>query len=286
MLSRIPQDWPNRTLSRMVDSRPHHWHVQIAGSGPTVLLLHGTGSSAHTWRGILPRLLPHARVVAPDLPGHGFTRMGTRQRSSLPAMAEDLLQLCRTLEASPDLIVGHSAGAALAVRISSRMDPLVPVIGLNAALTPFRGPASWIFPMMARTLAAVPLVPSAVSGVLSATGAIGPLLKATGSRLDEAGLRYYRHLVSRPDHVEGAIAMMSQWSAEQVWTDLETFLAPLTLMTGSLDATVPPDESERAAAQAPNSSVESLGNLGHLAHEEAPEMVADAILEKIKQPSA
>ena len=286
MLSRIPQDWPNRTLSRMVDSRPHHWHVQIAGSGPTVLLLHGTGSSAHTWRGILPRLLPHARVVAPDLPGHGFTRMGTRQRSSLPAMAEDLLQLCRTLEASPDLIVGHSAGAALAVRISSRMDPLVPVIGLNAALTPFRGPASWIFPMMARTLAAVPLVPSAVSGVLSATGAIGPLLKATGSRLDETGLRHYRYLVSRPDHVEGAIAMMSQWSAEQVWTDLETFLAPLTLMTGSLDATVPPDESERAAARAPNASVKSLGNLGHLAHEEAPETVADAILEKIKQPSA
>lgn len=278
MPQRIPDDWPNRALSRMVESRPHRWHVQVGGSGPKVLLLHGTGSATHTWRDVLPLLAPHAQVVAPDLPGHGFTRMGTRQRSALPTMAEDLAELCRSLGFQPDLIVGHSAGAALAIRMSLAMDPAVPVVGINAALTPFEGPAAWIFPMMARTLAALPLIPVAVSGVMGATRAVGPLIKTTGSRIDPAGLRHYGSLIAQPSHVEGAIAMMSQWSAEQVWNELDTFPATLTLLTGADDATVPPEASLRAAARAPNARTVSLGSFGHLVQEEAPEIVSDAIL--------
>ena len=278
MPARIPDDWPNRARSRLVDSRPHRWHVQIGGSGPQILLLHGTGSATHTWRDVFPLLARRARVVAPDLPGHGFTQMGTRQRSALPAMAQDLAELCRSLDVRPNLIVGHSAGAALAIRMSLAIDPPVPVVGINAALTPFEGPAAWLFPMMARTLAAVPLVPFALSGLMGATGAAGPLIKATGSRIDASGLRHYSSLISRPSHVEGAIAMMSQWSAESVWQELETFPAPLTLLTGADDATVPADVSVRAAARAPHGTAISLGAFGHLIQEEAPEIVSGAII--------
>ena len=85
--------WPNADLSRFIESPPHRWHVQEAGEGPLVLLLHGAAGATHSWRDLLPILARGAHVVAPDLPGHGFTRLGTRQRSSLPRMAASIVKM-------------------------------------------------------------------------------------------------------------------------------------------------------------------------------------------------
>ena len=67
------RDWPNREASRFVEAGGLRWHVQQMGRGPVLLLLHGTGASTHSWRALLPLLAKSFTVVAPDLPGHGFT---------------------------------------------------------------------------------------------------------------------------------------------------------------------------------------------------------------------
>ncbi len=103
--ARDGQDWPNAAASRHVDCRPHRWHVQVAGQGPTVLLLHGAGGASQSWRGVFPILSRDHRVVAPDLPGQGFTRMGSRWRSGLDATAEDLLAMLRQEGWLPEVIV-------------------------------------------------------------------------------------------------------------------------------------------------------------------------------------
>ena len=68
-------DWPNRSASRFVVASDLTWHVQELGApeAPVLLLLHGTGAATHSWAGLAPLLAPHFRVVALDLPGHGFT---------------------------------------------------------------------------------------------------------------------------------------------------------------------------------------------------------------------
>ncbi len=60
-------DWPNREASRFVEAADLRWHVQVMGEGPVALLLHGTGSSSHSWRDVMPRLAKSFTVVAPDL---------------------------------------------------------------------------------------------------------------------------------------------------------------------------------------------------------------------------
>ncbi len=67
------QDWPNREFSRFVDAAGLTWHVQVMGSGPAILLVHGTGAATHSWRDLAPLLARHFTVVAPDLPGGGGT---------------------------------------------------------------------------------------------------------------------------------------------------------------------------------------------------------------------
>ena len=112
------RDWPNRAWSRFVTVGQVRWHVQVSpGARDTVLLVHGTGASTHSWRGLARLLAKHYRVVAMDLPGHGFSAGLPAGQASLPAIARELRALLEHLGLEPGLAVGHSAGAAIVVRM-------------------------------------------------------------------------------------------------------------------------------------------------------------------------
>ena len=268
------ENWPNAPLSRFVDCRPHRWHLQVAGTGPVLLLLHGAGGATISFRDLLPDLARDFTVVAPDLPGHGFTRMGTRQRQGLDHMAADLSALLAQEGLAPDLIAGHSAGGAVALRLATLLTRRpAGVLGINAALSPFPGMAGWLFPMMAKALAASPLTALAVSAT-SSQASLRSLLRGTGSEIGEAGVTLYRRLVADPGHVEGTLAMMSQWKLDRLISDLPSIDLPVLLLAAGNDRAVPPDVSRDAAALLPRARVEELPGLGHLAHEESPGTVA------------
>jgi magnesium chelatase accessory protein len=61
------------------------------------------------------------------------------------------------------------------------------------------------------------------------------------------------------------------------WTDLPRLAVPLTLLVGGQDSTVPPAQAQRVRLKLPSTRVQVLDGLGHLAHEEAPQRVADAL---------
>lgn len=269
--------WPNAAHSRFVDVKPHRWHVQEAGVGPTILLLHGAGGATQSWRNLLPLLSKAAHVVAPDLPGQGFTKMGTRQRCGMVQMAQDLARLCDHEDWHPALIVGHSAGVPLALQLTAQVgDP--PVIGLNAALGNFEGVAGWLFPLMAKMMALNPMIPPLLARLAGGEDRTRELLATTGSILDPLGVALYSRLMSDKGHIDGTLTMMSQWNIDPLLARLPTIETPTTLLVGSLDGTVPPETSHRAARQMPHATVKAFDGLGHLMHEEAAPLIADEIL--------
>ncbi len=85
---RRAKDWPNREASRFVAAGGIEWHAQIMGAGPWMLLVHGTGASTHSFRDLAPALARDFRVLALDLPGHGFTGTPANGLMSLPGFAE------------------------------------------------------------------------------------------------------------------------------------------------------------------------------------------------------
>jgi pimeloyl-ACP methyl ester carboxylesterase len=95
---------------RPVAGRPAAW-VE-AGSGPLLVLVHGAGGSADLWQPQLDGLADVARIVAPDLPGHG--PLGGRGGVSIAAYAEWLTGFLFGLDAGPAVLVGHSMGGAIA----------------------------------------------------------------------------------------------------------------------------------------------------------------------------
>lgn len=273
-------DWPHSQASRFVDAGGLRWHVQEWGSGPaTVLLLHGTAASTHSWRDLAPRLARRFRVVAPDLPGHGFSGMLPRSRRSMSGMAQATRDLLHELRARPTAVIGHSAGAALMLRMALDGDlDGATLIGLNAALLPFDGLAGRLYAPMARLLAGRSLVPRLAAWRARDTTSVRRLIDATGSRLDAPAVALYARLLRQPDHVAGVLAMMAHWDLDALARDLPRLQGQLHLVVGEADATVPPAHAARIAARLPKATVHRLARLGHLAHEEDPERVGELLL--------
>jgi magnesium chelatase accessory protein len=259
-----------------VDHAPHRWHLQVAGSGPVLLLLHGAGASTHSFRALVPDLGRDFTVVALDLPGQGFTRAGDRMRCGLAPMATDIAAMLAAEGLRPDLIAGHSAGAAIALEMARHRAPRA-ILALNGALGPFRGLAGVLFPPLAKMLALNPLTAPAFAWLAGAGRGVERLIASTGSRIDAEGLACYRALVTDPAHVDATLAMMAQWDLAPLIAALPGIAVPVTLVTGGRDTAVPPDTSDRAARALPQASREHHAGLGHLLHEERPDIAAEAI---------
>ncbi|MEM9797579.1 MAG: alpha/beta fold hydrolase BchO [Pseudomonadota bacterium] len=270
-----PPDWPFADASRIVEAVHHRWHVQSLGDGPDLLLLHGAGGATHSWRGLAPRLAETHRVTMIDLPGHGFTRPGSA-RWRLPQMAADVTALMRQLDITPTHVIGHSAGAAIALQMA-RDDPR-PVISLNGAFQMFEGVAGWLFPMMAKALALNPLTVPLFTAAGSAART-RRLIDGTGSRIDAEGLAQYHRLISDREHVSGALSMMANWSLNDLVRAAPGIGVPVLLLAGERDRAVPPRISHDMAKRLPDARLHVMPDVGHLMHEEAPAEVARAVLD-------
>jgi len=268
--------WPHRSASRFVTVGRARWHVQEMGAGADgagpLLLLHGTGASVHSWRGLMPLLARTHRVIAADLPRHAFTTGHDAYAMSLPAMAREIAALLDALAVQPAAIIGHSAGAAVALQLALAHGFAGPIIGLSAALRPFPGPFAQIFPAVAKALFINPLVPRIFSGTVDLTGGAGRFLwRSTRSRIDAQGLACYRTLLKHPGHAGGALAMMANWDLPGLRARMGEARNPVLLVHGADDPAIPLAWAEDAAGWLRQARLEVLPGLGHLAHEEAPE---------------
>lgn len=282
--------WPHAQASTRVSAAGLRWHVQVfphaAAQAPCVLLLHGTGASTHSWRDLIPLLAPHATVLALDLAGHGFSDMpegGTASPVfSLPGMARCLGELLSVLQLTPTLVVGHSAGAAIALRMC--LDGLVTprhVVSVNGALLPLEGLAGQLFSPLAKVLTRAPWVPELFAWRAGTRRVLDRLMDGTGSRLDATGRELYRRLISNPGHAAGALGLMANWDLRGLWQDLPRLRTAVQFVVGSNDLIVPPDVAWRALARlrsGPALPVAMLDGLGHLAHEERPDLLLPVLL--------
>ena len=284
------RDWPHREASRFVAAAGLRWHVQRWGPppGPTrppvVLLIHGTGASTHSWRALAPRLAPAFDVVACDLPGHAFTSQGHAWQSSLPGMAQSVGTLMTVLGLEPDIVIGHSAGAAIAARmgLDGHLAPAA-LVSLGGAFLPLEGLPGRMFLPMARLLSAAPFVPRFFAWRAGDDRLVRTLVDSTGSRLDDAGVALYARLLRNPAHGAGALTMMANWDLRPMASDLRRLALPLTLVAAGNDLTIPPSQARRVQALVAGSRLVELPGLGHLAHEERPDDIAAIVLDVARE---
>ena len=115
------------------------------GSGPPVLLIHGSGpgvSAWANWRLVMPELAKQARVIAPDMVGFGYTDRPAGQRYDMDTWVAQAIGVLDALDIAQADLVGNSFGGALALALTIRHPQrvrrlvLMGSVGVPFAITP------------------------------------------------------------------------------------------------------------------------------------------------------
>ena len=111
-----------RTFVRRVEAGGVNVFYREAGatSAPVVLLLHGFPTSSFQYRELIPRLAHHYRVVAPDLPGFGFTDVPAQRnyKYSFDALSRTILAFTEALQLKRYALYVFDYGAPTGFRLA------------------------------------------------------------------------------------------------------------------------------------------------------------------------
>ena len=220
--------------------------LRVAGSGPAILLVHGTASTGESWSRVMGLLANEFTLLAPDLPGHGASEHPQPGQYSPRAMAAALADTLRDWSAQqggaelPRLMVGHSAGGAvLAAGLAAGFLEADALVAVNPAMLPFDGLQGLLFPGLARTLARAPLVADWVALQGRDRTAVRKLLEGIGTQPEEAMVDAYQRLFGDPAHVRAVLRMMAEWNLPAVSAALPELALPTLLVGGLADRAVP-----------------------------------------------
>jgi pimeloyl-ACP methyl ester carboxylesterase len=243
-------------------------HVEDTGSGPPLLGLHGLGGGAWFFGGFARRMAPHCRVLAVDLPGTG--RSTSAAVPTVDAWLADLRDLLEARAGGPAVLLGHSMGTILALRLAAEAPALVRALivvgGLPAPLDEVKARLEARAAMVAR---------EGLAGV-GAQAALANFAQATlETRPELVGL--YERLFELQDS-----AVYVHWCRMLIGASAEAAVpavrVPCLSISGDEDKYAPPDEVAKFVARLPaGTRSEILPACGHLPFLEAPEAFAGSV---------
>ena len=256
-------------------------HVRDTGprDAPAVVLLHGFGSSLHTWENWALALEADYRVIRFDLPGFGLTGADPSGDYTDARSLAVLLALLDQLGVRRASVVGNSMGGRIAWRFAAshpeRVNRLV-LISPDGYASP--GAAYGAVPSVPLLLRALPYV--LPSGLLRSTLAAA---YADPARLTDPVFARYRDMMLAP----GVRRAIVQRTAQHVLTDpvpeLRRIKAPVLLLWGERDQLIPIANAADYQRALPHVTLRTLPGLGHVPQEEAPDTVA-IVREFLDQP--
>jgi pimeloyl-ACP methyl ester carboxylesterase len=255
-------------------------------AGPVLVLLHGITGSSETWEPVLPLLGRTARVIAPDLLGHGRSAKPATADYSLGSWAAGVRDLLLALGLERATVVGHSLGGGVALQFAyqfpERCERLVLVNsgGLGRRVHPMLRAAS--LPLSEHVLPLLVAQPVRRAGdrLLDVLGA-ARLRLATDYREAWEGLGTLADPDTRRAFVHTVRSVIGV-TGQRVSAVERLYLAeamPTLLLCGADDEIIPARHTVAAHDRMPGSRLEVLDGAGHFPHRDRPERVAELIAE-------
>ncbi len=258
-----------------------------AEDGPRLVLIHGFASSVDTWDGLLPVFDDFGKAIGFDRPGFGLTERplpdddGNFNLGFNPYAPETQLDLIEALAQETKngvVLVGHSAGGALALRYYYRRPQAVrAMILISPAVYQGGGTPEFVQPFLSTPQ--MRRVGPALVGELFGSGGTSFLESAFYS--EETIPDDIEELYYRPTRIVGWQQAFWEFVLASETPDLASSLAdvtvPVLVITGDTDRIVPTEQSVQLAGALPNAELVVIEMTGHNAQEERPEEVGTAV---------
>jgi len=257
-------------------------HYQEAGDekAPPMILIHGFISSNLVWNEVLlPLARAGFRVIAPDLPGYGYSDKPRDGEYTIAAQARAVLGLMDRLGIARATIVGASYGGAVAAMLALDCPERVARLVLVGAVSSDEPKKKLLL-----RLASVPVLGDIATPLF--LGSRWILRKRTeevyrrlGYPVDERKLEARHHLLETSNTHYAMIQTVRRWSANRIARDAHLIRQPTMLVWGEEDNHIPIREAFRLRDAIPNSRLIVFRRCGHLPPTEYPvkfvEVVAD-----------
>ncbi|MEK6334264.1 MAG: alpha/beta hydrolase [Acidobacteriota bacterium] len=249
-------------------------HYQDAGdeNAPALILIHGFISSNLIWSDVfLPLAEAGFRVIAPDLPGYGYSDKPADGRYTINSQAHAVIRLMDRLGIEKATIVGASYGGAIAASIAldnpERVERLV-LVGTVSSDEPKK--------KLLLRLSRLPLVGDIVTPLFLSSRWIlrkrtEQVYRRIGKPLDEHKLEARHHLLATSNVHRAMIRTARRWNANRIQREAALIRQPTMLVWGDTDTHIPISEAYQLRDAIPNSSLFIFHNCGHLPPTERPE---------------
>jgi pimeloyl-ACP methyl ester carboxylesterase len=251
----------------------------IAGSGPSLMLLHGLLGTADAWGPATQRLAANSTVYAPDALGIGGSDRVPGLDVSLAATARRLIELMDAKQIGEADIVGTSHGGAVALMLAALCPERVRSLILHAPANPFSDIADPVIhfyrtPLGRWFAGRIPTLPASVQSL-----ALGRMY-GDPSRVRSGSLGYYIDSLRVQGTIPYVLSILERWELDMA--ALEAALpsvrrVPTLLLWGDHDRAVSLRSGERLAEYFDHASLVVIPGAGHLPHEEVPVTFAGAI---------
>ena len=251
----------------------------------TVVLIHGLGDEADSWRHLFPLLAKGARVLAFDLPGFG--RSVPARRVSLGYCADAVLGLLKEEGIVHATLVGSSLGAPVAQLAAMHDEERVEALALVDGGIPGLAATPGAWRMLAPVIGERSY--SGLRGKADAAFASLAPYYADIAALSEEDRSFLRvRVVERVDSDGQMRAYFSLLRSLALWAgiykglfikSLAAFRGPVLVAWGEEDCVAPPSAADRLVGIAQRGTKLIIAGAGHLPQQEKPEPLAEAIAE-------
>lgn len=252
------------------------------GSGPDLVLIHGTPFSSHVWHGLLPELTKNYRVKMFDLLGYGRSAKPDGD-VSLAVQNRLLAKLFEHWNLRNPLVIAHDFGGATALRAHflNALDYGKLLLIDPVSMRP------WGSPFVAHVReheTAFAGVPDYMQRAMLAAY----IRTASHQGLDDIALEPYLQpwlgSLGQPAFYR-QIAQMDMAYTDAVEEHYKDLRCPVHLLWGVQDQWIPIALGRKLAATLPNCTLQEVDNSGHLMQEDAPEAILKAVTEFFGEPS-
>jgi pimeloyl-ACP methyl ester carboxylesterase len=261
-----------------VDGVRVHYQEVGEATAPPMILIHGFAASNLVWSKVFLELAAAGfRVIAPDLPGYGYSDKPRNHDYTIARQAEIVVSFLRQMGIDRALLVGSSYGAAIAATIALDHPTLVEKLVLVGAVTNNK-PTRYLL----MRLFSSPIIGDILSPLVVGSRRLLRLrMKRVYDKhswvLDERRVDA-RHLplATRGAH-RAIIRTVRRWDAERVSRDAHLLTQPTLLVWGDTDREVPLRDGEHLNEEIPQSRLLVFRDCGHLPHEEYPQAFTQVV---------